>query len=303
MVRFSRDRKGFTLVELLVVIAIIGVLIGLLLPAVQAAREAARRSNCQNNLKQQGLGLQTHADSNARGGDNYFPKIAANTTNQAAFSWIVAILPGMEESNLQKNVLTVSGTAQSVKTGNGGTGSDGVKLSAFICPSYAGCRTKHNSSRDHQLLRKCRCLGSASNGADNGGLSFVKELGTSAYVDGLSKTVMASESKQEPAAATGVPNRWIGGDAWHPASHTGAWDSTNNRWNGADALIKTGTASSYTFVYGSLSNARTHGPSSFHAGGLVGHVYGDGHVEFHPTTIASDVYGAMNTRDGKEPVQ
>ena len=63
-----RRRLGFTLIELLVVITIIGVLMGLLIPAVQSAREAARRTQCMNNVKQLGLGMQGYI--NAR---NQFP--------------------------------------------------------------------------------------------------------------------------------------------------------------------------------------------------------------------------------------
>ena len=55
----SGRNSGFTLVELLIVIGVIIVLIALLLPSVASVRARARTAQCQSNLAQLGLGIQS----------------------------------------------------------------------------------------------------------------------------------------------------------------------------------------------------------------------------------------------------
>lgn len=95
--------RGFTLVELLVVIAIIGILVALLLPAIQAAREAARRTQCNNNLKNIGLGLQNYHDTYKT-----FPMGAMHgglrTAGYVGPSWQFGVLPFMEQRNIYDKI-------------------------------------------------------------------------------------------------------------------------------------------------------------------------------------------------------
>src|SRR5665213_3519621 len=119
--------RGFTLVELLVVIAIIGVLVALLLPAVQAAREAARRNSCINKLKQIGIALLNHESSYKRfplltsgpGSSGGFPAnvwsaapgsnpTVSATVTPSGYSWIVKILPFMENNVTYQNISNAS---------------------------------------------------------------------------------------------------------------------------------------------------------------------------------------------------
>ncbi len=344
----SARRRGFTLVELLVVIAIIGVLIGLLLPAVQAAREAARRSSCSNNLKQIGVGLHVYADSNASGGDNFFPWLSTGGTGANAtqgYSWLAQALGGMEEANLlrlitgtgnnNKPFLANSSTFSIVAGNNSsnqaimGSGSApaATKLNFALCPSFAGNSTVSGSAAGISNYRANAGVGgggsNAAGGAGTvptiqsgtsgpGGLSLQQRLGFRDFSDGTSKTVQVSESRINPDTASSFPCRWIMGELMHLASHNGGtYNSATGAWSGADTrmILMSGsftttvppTASTIAVGPASLTGM-TWGPSSDHAGKIIGHLFADGHVEFISADIAPNTYHALNTRGGGEPI-
>ncbi|MBC8873921.1 MAG: DUF1559 domain-containing protein [Planctomycetes bacterium] len=134
-------RRGFTLVELLVVIAIIGILVALLLPAIQAAREAARRTECSNNLKQIGIGLQNYHDTYKT-----FPLGAFNLRQQwpsSGTNWRALILPFIEQKAVFDELRFDSDPAVHFMAGgaagaNALNGNDILKnliIDGYMCPS------------------------------------------------------------------------------------------------------------------------------------------------------------------------
>ncbi len=126
----GRPPRGFTLVELLVVIAIIGMLMALLIPAVQMARESARRATCMNNQKQIGLAIMNFATARDRLPSGFSPHPVSTPASYACMSWVVPMLPYLEQKPLydriQTNILTIS---------KPGLLSTNLTLNVLNCPS------------------------------------------------------------------------------------------------------------------------------------------------------------------------
>lgn len=322
-----RIRRGFTLVELLVVIAIIGVLVGLLLPAVQAAREAARRMQCSNNFKQTALAIHNYADV-------YKAKYPLGGYGCCWGTWLVSVLPFMEQSNLIAKYV--------------GTGFDGsftpappsygtlinrpivtTQVPSLTCPSdsLSASPTIINGITFHNIVGNFGnttlnriTFGTNSLGQPNtfGGAPFVALLGWPVghankpnispkeippwpgfgdVTDGLSNTLLFSETIQGKGGDLRGFAWWGGG--MHFETYNPPNSAAPDRMEGP-SYCKTAIVSNppcigaTPTVFEQIVSAR-----SRHTGG-VNSAMADGSVHFFPNSINLDVWRALGTVRGGE---
>jgi prepilin-type processing-associated H-X9-DG protein len=122
-------RRGLTLIEVLVIIGIIGLLLCLLLPAVRKVREPANRTQCANNLKQLILAIHSYQSTHTSA-DRVFPPgcIGYGATPEERLSWMVALLPYLDQDSLYRQIDLQQGYA-------GNFPAVQTNIKTFVCPS------------------------------------------------------------------------------------------------------------------------------------------------------------------------
>jgi len=313
--------RAFSLVELLVAVAIIGTLVGLLLPAVQAARESARRASCGNNLHQLAVGLAAHESAQRRFPAGFVSEAGRTPLDPQTLDrppgtgWGMLAAPYLEElatAAAYRSDLGIAATSNRAAVSS----SPGV----FRCPSDSGPREPFTalaeSGAPHPtgaLLGRSSYIGNAGHhepwseplasweGAANGPLYRNSWLRTGRIVDGLSKTVFLGEHSarlSQKAWAGTLPGAWS-----HPTSAFVAMAGTLPDAAATLVLAHSGPAAGEADVIHPPNDPVAHVCQMYsdHHGGCAV-ALGDGAVRFVSEMVNHDVWAALCSIDGHEPL-
>jgi prepilin-type N-terminal cleavage/methylation domain-containing protein/prepilin-type processing-associated H-X9-DG protein len=310
-IRWPSKRYGFTLIELLVVIAIIGILTGMLLPAVQTVRESARRSSCQNNFRQIGLAI-----GNYEAGRQELPpgrlgcddidenRLVAScptgltSEEKNGASGFIPLLSFLELGNLEEQLAVDDGglwnrDVDDLEWWQSFPGKrQGIleELPILWCPSENGERV----STVYQPVNAATSSYALSNGSlgPNSLIYVTKYDNNGAFVYKQPKSLVD--------VADGLSNTFFVGEVTRPD----IWESSNV-WSyaiaNADCLRTTDNPLNTRPGAGDVIQRRNGAFASSHPGGCL-FLFGDGHVQFVADSVDRDLYQALSTINGGEPV-
>jgi prepilin-type processing-associated H-X9-DG protein len=294
MYRFSRP--ALTLIETLVVIATIGVLIGLVLAGVQKVRARASSAQCQNHLRQIGLGA-----SHYHAAHEHLPRGVTLQPEAGAFQlmgWQTRLLPYIEQDAIWRQATEAAKVEPVYFTQPPHPIATVVSL--YGCP--ADTRTKQPAfARERLTVALGSYLGVVgSRHTRKDGVLFADSVVKFTDItDGTSNTLLVGE--RPPA-----PDMWPG---WWYAGVGVDWQGTADTVLGVEERV---TPRGYPELPDCGAGFTSYGPGkldnmcdvmhfwSLHPGGAH-FLFADGSVRFLRYDAAS-ILPALATRAGGEPV-
>lgn len=325
--------KAFTLVELLVVIAIIGILIAMLLPAVQQVRETARRTQCANRLRQLGLAVLHYETAHS-----HFPTsfdIEPGELKRGSWSVHAKLLPLMDQGNVETRIDFDTDWHDQLETG---VHTLGVPM--LSCPSDVnegnrirdGARYVHSTSYGFNM-GTWFIFDPVTRETGNGVFCVARPTIHASISDGLSNTICATDVqaftsyiRNADSFDVNLPNRtdhFLGATGQIKLGNSTQLNTGHSVWT--DGRVHH-AGMTVTFPPNSIVRYRHEGSDfdidfnsqqegrhaenrtyasvtarSWHPGG-INMARMDGSVSFVPSQIQPEVWRAMGSIDGLEPI-
>lgn len=303
------QRNAFTLVELLIVVAIIGLLMQLLLPAVEMSREAARRTQCESNLRQLALAVQSYHDASGHCPVGRFKGVKDNESgpDAASWSWLADILPQMEAQTLYDQGGIPKKTHRE-------SGVIGTQLPIFLCPSDGYRSKKDRKNRAGWEEFELGLTNYAAVSGANWGADGTREVG--AFVtdwpnagandsqdgfdngDGMMFRSDYRRPRQFREVVDGLSNTYLVGETLPSSNYRVSWPYANHAY--ATCAIPLTAVSPDGTPYDTHDHGNVAGFRSAHPDGAF-FARADGSVSFVDDSVDVGVYHAMATISGGEP--
>jgi type II secretory pathway pseudopilin PulG len=349
--RVSARRRyaGFTVWELLAVVAVVIVIFALIIPAMTPARSRSYKNTCRNSMRQIGLAIVTYEEANRTFPALYSRNMSAEEAHEKRvtnsfnadptlvdeqYTWMVRILPYIEEKNLYNQIMSASENWNANPSGikvvnaeNKQIAAANYDMPAFRCASFAGNAAPGTTNyvaltaTKQQFLTVGKDTATLADGVVIPGDERKSYRGAplGSIRDGVSKTVMLTESTEAersnwfhwqqtfvcgflPGDTSVVNNDPLTGVPRVEQDQTWIF----NKSAGDRTALNFGprTSSANQQLYNAMPNdplRRKFGPSSDHIGDVVVHVNADNSIrEIVSTGIDPKVYYSGITRAGNE---